>query len=104
MKDRNILIFSALLLNSIALVYACLFYFSIEQTSFAVSNIIRSILFTVLGIYLILFPYKINFWGKLRNSSQNNYSDKNIKTSKVLSVIFSIANIVMCLVIFYEQT
>ncbi len=77
-----------------------LFWFT--DMKFALFNLIRSVIFSCLSVYLIFNQDKINFFQSF-NISQNALTDFDKKMSVGLSYVVGMLNFVITLIFFFEK-
>lgn len=84
-------------LSLLAVAMAGLFiFFSLERLS--VYNLVRSIIFSLVAIYLFKNPNSINYIGR-----QPDIANVNEKISRFLGIALSITNAFLSIIFFYEK-
>lgn len=75
--------------------------------NFAVSNVIRQVLFIGLSFHAYLYPYKTNFsykinsLGDLFKPTSTNYSKNNVKLSRVLAQLAGITGMFISIALYF---
>jgi hypothetical protein len=68
----------------------------------ALYNFIRAIIFASACIFLFRKPDKVNFTGPLKISADGGSPEINVKISYFLSYLFSVVNLAISLVLYYD--
>lgn len=71
--------------------------------SLAIYNLVRALVFAFGCVYFYRNPTKVNVVGPLKIRDSGNASSLNIKTSYFLSYLFSIVNLAISVVLYFDR-
>lgn len=100
-KNKKYNSFFIIVFNGAALAFAIIMLIRV-QNKILIYNFIRSIIFSLISIYLHLKPSKVNFTDSLLKSGSENSGDLNVFITRFLSIAIAVLNACISAALYFD--